>query len=353
MSIPVLDPIQDPEAERLIEASRARAGTSLEQRELAVEALVAVAFALVAIAMALLLPADGNVAFGTSALLIVLYAVARQVGFEIGTGYTCPFLLVLVPMLFLVPAPLVPAHVAAGLMLGALVTRSRARRLSARAVLALGQSWHSVAPALVFSAAAVAAPQAGDWPVYVLALLSMFALDAAIAAFAEHVGLGVPLRATLRPSLWVYGVDAALAPIGFAVAWLAVDHPGAVLLELPLMGLLWLFARERSWRIDQALELSSAYRGTALLHDVGKIAVPKEIINKPGPLDHEEWAIIAAIRSRGSGCSTPSAASWRTWASSCARRTSSSTAPAIPMAWPVTPSPSRPASAPSATRSAP
>ena len=94
---------------------------------------------------------------------------------------------------------------------------------------------------------------------------TVFALDAAISAFAEHVGLGVPLRATLHPSLWVYGVDAALAPIGFAIAWVAVDHPGAVLLELPLMGLLWLFARERSWRIDQALELSSAYRGTALL----------------------------------------------------------------------------------------
>jgi putative nucleotidyltransferase with HDIG domain len=30
----------------------------------------------------------------------------------------------------------------------------------------------------------------------------------------------------------------------------------------------------------------------ALLHDVGKIAVPKEIINKPGKLDDHEWAII-------------------------------------------------------------
>jgi len=133
MSIPVLDPIQDPEAERLIEASRARMETSMVHRELAVEALVAVAFAVIAIAMPLVLPVDGDVALGTSALLIVLYAAARQVGFEIGTGYTCPFLLVLVPMLFLVPAPLVPAHVAAGLMLGALVTRNRARGLGARA----------------------------------------------------------------------------------------------------------------------------------------------------------------------------------------------------------------------------
>jgi putative nucleotidyltransferase with HDIG domain len=30
----------------------------------------------------------------------------------------------------------------------------------------------------------------------------------------------------------------------------------------------------------------------ALLHDVGKIAVPKEIINKPGPLDAEEWQVM-------------------------------------------------------------
>jgi HD-GYP domain-containing protein (c-di-GMP phosphodiesterase class II) len=104
------------------------------------------------------------------------------------------------------------------------------------------------------------------------------------------------------------------------------------------VALLAYFARERGRRIDAALELSAAYRGTALLlsdvvdaddaytgahsrgvvdlvvavarrlgvpeerlprlefaallHDVGKIRVPKEIINKPGPLSAAEWAIV-------------------------------------------------------------
>jgi len=111
-----------------------------------------------------------------------------------------------------------------------------------------------------------------------------------------------------------------------------------VLLVLPLAGLLLVFALERGARVRQAIELSRAYRGTtlllsdvlevddeytglhsrsvvslsvavsdamglssrqrrnvefgALLHDVGKIAVPKEIINKPGPLSDDEWLVI-------------------------------------------------------------
>lgn len=39
-------------------------------------------------------------------------------------------------------------------------------------------------------------------------------------------------------------------------------------------------------------ELVEQVRRAALLHDVGKLAVPKEILNKPGPLDPEEWEVI-------------------------------------------------------------
>lgn len=53
---------------------------------------------------------------------------------------------------------------------------------------------------------------------------------------------------------------------------------------------------------DRACELAIAaglsphdltwFRMGALLHDVGKVSVPAEILNKPGPLDDDEWAIM-------------------------------------------------------------
>ena len=113
----------------------------------------------------------------------------------------------------------------------------------------------------------------------------------------------------------------------------------------PLFGVLRWFSQERHARMEQLIELNDAYRGTALLlgdvveaddsytgehckgvvllaldvagelgldaderrnvefaallHDVGKIAVPKEIVNKPGKLDEREWAIIKTHTRRG------------------------------------------------------
>ncbi len=133
-------------------------------------------------------------------------------------------------------------------------------------------------------------------------------------------------------------IDAALSGIALVVALDVHDAPLTALSLVPLLGLLALFAHERGKRLQSMLELSSAYRGTALvlgdvieaddgytgehcksvvslalelaeelglsperqrnlefaalLHDVGKIAIPKEIINKPGKLDPHEWTII-------------------------------------------------------------
>jgi putative nucleotidyltransferase with HDIG domain len=142
----------------------------------------------------------------------------------------------------------------------------------------------------------------------------------------------------LRAMSLVWVVDVALASVGLAVAFAAVQNPYGFVLALPLILLLSVFARERKLHIDHALELSAAYRGTAfllgdvveaddaytgshsrevvelamavsdelgleaqerrdvefvaLLHDVGKVRIPNEIINKPGPLTPEERAIM-------------------------------------------------------------
>jgi diguanylate cyclase (GGDEF)-like protein len=45
-------------------------------------------------------------------------------------------------------------------------------------------------------------------------------------------------------------------------------------------------------RLGASDEEMEATRQTALLHDVGKVAIPDEILSKPGPLDETEWAFM-------------------------------------------------------------
>ena len=68
-------------------------------------------------------------------------------------------------------------------------------------------------------------------------------------------------------------------------------------------------------RVEPLRELRLDERGRqltelgALLHYVGKIQVPNEIINKPGPLDDEEWAVMRThtVLARGPSNTTSAA----------------------------------------------
>ena len=327
----------DPEADGLILASRERLAGRLADRDRAATALIAGAFLAAALACPLLFESTRTPSLFVVLGLAASYVFALRVEFEIGTGSAIPTQLVLVPMLFLLPIGSVPFMVAGCLVAGYVLDARESVHLD-RILLRLVNSWHAVGPTLVLGLAGEPLPSWSAVPLYLLALSAQWTFDFAACAMRDWLGLGVSPRSLLRYWKSVLGVDAALAPVGLLAAFAAVSTPMAFLAPLPLVALLAVFARERHSRIDHALELSAAYRGTAmllgdvveaddaytgshsrdvvdlvlavcdklrldardrrdaefaaLLHDVGKIRIPSAIINKPGKLDAEERAII-------------------------------------------------------------
>jgi HD-GYP domain-containing protein (c-di-GMP phosphodiesterase class II) len=328
----------DPDQQRVIEEQRARRLHRLARRELSSVVVFSGGFVAVAVALALLIPSHRHPGWLAGVLLVAAYGAAFRLDFEIGTGSAIPTELILVPMLFVLPVGLVPLAVAAGIVAGSLEECVRGSFRVSRIPMRLMIAWHAVGPALVFAIAGERGPRLSDWPLYLVALLSQFALDTLWAAGREWLALGVRPQVQLRAMFWVYSIDAGLAPVGLAIAFATESSPYGVVLALPLVGLLSVFARERRVRIDHELELRDAYRGTAfllgdvveaddeytglhsrdvveltlkvadqldlsprerrdaefvaLLHDVGKVRVPKSIINKPGPLTPEERAVM-------------------------------------------------------------
>lgn len=327
------------EMEHLFARGRKRALLRAEGRERLAELLAGGTFLMVATAMAVSTSSPRGLDLPTLAVLVGAYVVCSRAKFDIADGYTVPTELVLVPMLFLLPTPLVPLVVCASDLLGRLFDYASGATNVRRSFHALGDCWHAVGPALVLVVAGAQVFSWEEWPVYLLALLAQLGFDLAVAALRERFVDGTSPRALAKAVAPVYALDGALAPVGLLAAFAAVElGPAIVLLTMPLSAVLVVLSRERQVRVDQALELSSAYRGTAmllgdvveaddaytgshsrgvvelslavsdrlglsptqrrnvefaaLLHDVGKIAVPKEIINKPGPLDDQEWEVM-------------------------------------------------------------
>ena len=329
----------DPYVEELLGNAPGRAAAPLPARELRAE-LACGAMLLAAVAVLALLAPSGRALEPIVALgLIALFAVAQQVQFEVGIGYTVPTQLVLMPMLILAPPALVPLLVAAGLLVGRLPSYLRGEVHVSRVAFVLPDAFYAVGPALVMALLGPAQVGLDDWPVLAVALAAQAVCDAGFTGLRIWLALGTPPQMQLRLFAWVLTVDAALAPVGILAGVAGEGQPLAVALVLPIMGLLAFFARERRAHIDKALALSHAYRGTALLmsdlleaddaytggehshgvvalalavgdalglgardwrnlefaallHDIGKIRVPDEIINKPGRLTDAEYEIV-------------------------------------------------------------
>jgi HD-GYP domain-containing protein (c-di-GMP phosphodiesterase class II) len=325
--------------DQLFARGRERAQLRASGRERRVEFAAGAGFLVVAIAMALFLPSARSLDPAALVVLVAAYVVACRAKFDIADGYTVPTELVLVPMLFLLPTPAVPLVVSVSWALGRLIDYVTGDTSIWRAFHVFADCWHAVGPALVLVAAGAQIFSWANWPIYLAALAAQFAFDLGASALRAWRIDGTPPRAALPMVAPVYALDGALAPIGLVVA-AAATHVGTglCLLVVPLSAVLSVLSGERRARIDQALALSEAYQGTAmllgdvveaddsytgshsrgvvelslavsdrlglgfearrnvefaaLLHDVGKIAVPNEIINKPGPLDDAEWELM-------------------------------------------------------------
>jgi HD-GYP domain-containing protein (c-di-GMP phosphodiesterase class II) len=323
-------------ATELVEHARTSAAHSLANRTLA--HLLAGGFLAGAIALAAFAPPLRAFSPLAAVVALVAFTAVSRVTFEVGNGWVFATQLVTVPMLFALPPRDVPLLVAAGYLLGEAPAFARGRvRLTQWPIFVFNASY-SLAPALVLSLGGAREARWHDAPLYVGAFAAMWVADFVPNALWSRRSWGIsPLEQAraMRVSLLV---DAALAPIGLTVALASHGRLWGMFVVLPLVALLDVFARERQGRLDHSVELSNAYRGTALLlgemieaddeytgshsrdvvdlvlavadklgldpqtrrqaefaallHDVGKVKIPSEIINKPGPLDEDERALM-------------------------------------------------------------
>ncbi len=322
------------EQELLAETIRRR-GLTVRAREGVVEILAGTGF-LAAAGLIWVIDPPHALRIGPALLCTAILVLATRVRFDTPFGFAAATQLAFVPLLFAMPVAIVPFAVVVALLIVFLPEVLRGSAPPGRMLFAFGNSWFAIGPALVFALAGTAPRNAGP-ALLIAALAAQFGLDFVASTLrffaAQEAGLMVQLRDT-----WPYAIDAALSGIGLVVGEDMHAHPLAAFAPLPLLGLLAVFARERQQRIRSLIELNGAYRGTALvlgdvveaddgytgahsrgvvrlalelgdalgldaehrrnlefgalLHDVGKIAIPKEIINKPGRLDPDEWEII-------------------------------------------------------------
>jgi HD-GYP domain-containing protein (c-di-GMP phosphodiesterase class II) len=323
-------------ATELVAHARTASSRALGHRALAY--LLAGGFLTVAIATAALAPALRAFSLPTAVAAVVVFAVVSRVNFEVANGFVFATQLVLVPMLFALPPRVVPLVVAAGYLLGEAPGFVRGRVPLNQWPIFVFNASYALGPALVLSFAHARTPRWSDAPVYVAAFGAQLVADFVPNSIWSYRSWGISLLDQAKAMRMSVLVDGALAPVGLAVAISSGGEMWGVLAVLPLVGLLHVFAGERQRRLDHALELSGAYRGTAmllgemieaddaytgshsrdvvdlvlgvcdrlgvdartrrhaelaaLLHDVGKVKIPAEIINKPGPLDDGERALV-------------------------------------------------------------
>ena len=308
-------------------------------RERLVAGGIAICFTLAATVVALAVPTNRASDPLLLAALVALLALARRIRFEVGTVEACADQLAFIPLLLLAPLPLVPALVAAAYVLARIPDIVSRKMHADRWLYLVGDAWHSVAAVAVIAVLAPGPIATEHLPAYAAAvaaevaagLLMIMVNDSLIHGFKARDIFTLTFAHSAR-------IDAMLTPIAVIIAAVAAEEPIALAGAVPFFWLMNVFSAERRERYAAALELNQAYRGTvmvlsdvvdaedaytashcrsvvelaaavadelgmgyekrqeleiaALLHDVGKIAIPNEILNKPAKLTDEEFALM-------------------------------------------------------------
>ncbi len=310
----------------------------MDARERTVVWCLSIAYLAAASAVAFAVPWNRHPSALTLVGLVLLFAAVSAIPFEVGSVTALATPLGLVPLLLLAPLPLVPLLVPVGYLLATSPDFLRQTKHVDRSIYAVCDSWMALGPVLVVGLLAAGTPRMGFFGAYLLAFVAEFISDLAPSALRERIARGVSVRDSVMQIVWAYRIDAALWPAAVLATIAASADPIAIVAVAPLLWLLESFSRERKERYDAALELNRAYRGTvmllsdvveaddnytadhcrgvvdlvnavadeleidsdarqelefaALLHDVGKIVIPNEIINKPGALNDDEFELM-------------------------------------------------------------
>lgn len=252
--VPTLEDIRSTNTvERLLEDSWGARSRRRDKRERLVEASAVASFLACATALAVLAPGVRHFDPALAAMLVVLYAVtSRVIKFPIGAGYVVPSWLILVPMLLLEPPAVVPLLAAAGLMAGALFEELSGGDRPERVVLSIADAWHSLGPAFVLAFFEPAGSTVELTALYLAAFAAGCLLDLASATVREAAAMGVAPQIQFRVILFVWLIDACVAPLGVLVAVAVGGQPALIVLLLPFIAVMALVSSERNARIARA-----------------------------------------------------------------------------------------------------
>jgi HD-GYP domain-containing protein (c-di-GMP phosphodiesterase class II) len=326
-------------ADQLVGEARERRARSMDARERTVVAVFAAIYSVAFVLIALLVPSERDVSPLLIAGLLIGHAAVSQVRFEFGVGFVVPEQLVVVPMLLLLPLPYVPVLIATAGAIGLIPDFIKGSWSRDRWLKPIADSGPYIAPVLILAALAPGAPELSSAPVYALAILAQIGMDFAQTVVRNALLDRVPLWDLAKGFAGSARVELILSPVALVATLAAYEQPLVLIAVIaPLVWLLDNFSRDRAARYAAALELNRAYRGTvmllsdvlefedeytaqhsrsvvdlvnavadelgvapdarqelefaAMLHDVGKISIPKEILHKPAALTEREFEVI-------------------------------------------------------------